>query len=84
MDKVMLALGIGFVFWCIGDAVVRIIRTSKSPGGSRKLIARIETLENDLTGVEQELEDARQRIQVLERIVTDEREDLRRQIDDLG
>lgn len=81
MDKILIALGVGFVFWCIGDAVVRIVRASK--GGGSKVNTRLEDLESDLAAVEQELEEARERIVVLEKIVTDDRGDLRKQIDGL-
>ncbi|MCB1694093.1 MAG: hypothetical protein KDI19_15085 [Pseudomonadales bacterium] len=84
MDKVLVALGVGFVFWCIGDAIVRIIRTSKGSGGGKRLEQKVLDLESDLANVEQDLEDAKERIVVLEKIVTDERRDLRRQIDDLA
>lgn len=77
MDKVLLALGIGFVFWCIGDAIVRIIRAGKGGTGGTQLKDRIDDLEADL-------DDACKRIEVLEKIVTDGREDLRREIDGLG
>jgi hypothetical protein len=86
MDKVLLALGIGFVFWCIGDAIVRIIRAGKGSGaggGGKGLTAKVKDLESDLAEVEQDLDDARARIEVLEKIVTDDRHDLRKQIDGL-
>lgn len=84
MDKVLLALGIGFVLWCIGDAIVRIIRTAKGPSAGKHLSGRIEELESDVADLEQDLEASQKRIEVLEKIVTDGREDLRRQIDDLA
>lgn len=83
MDKVLLALGIGFVFWCIGDAIVRIIRAGKGSGAGKGLTAKVTDLESDLAEVEQDLDDARARIEVLEKIVTDDRHDLRKQIDGL-
>jgi len=84
MDSVLLALAVGFLFWCIGQGIVGIIRASKGSDGNKVLQRRLETLEADLINVEQDLEDANKRIQVLERIVTDDRHDLRRQIDELG
>ena len=69
MDKVLIVLGAGFVFWCIGDAIVRIIRTSKSSAMSAKVSERMDELEADLADVEQELEGARRRIEVLEKIL---------------
>lgn len=82
MDKIMVALGIAIVFWCIGDAIVRIIKANKSGGGA--LEQRVADLESDLAEAEQDLVDARKRIEVLETIVTDDRDDLRRKIDDLA
>lgn len=84
MDKILVALGIGFVFWCIGDAIVRIIRAGKGSTQSKQLETRIDDLETDLAAVEQDLEEARNRIVVLEKIVTDDRGNLRKKIDDLG
>jgi hypothetical protein len=83
MDKVLMALAIGAIFWCIGDAIVRIIRASRT-GGGKQTLKRIDELEADLAEVEQDLEDAMKRIEVLEQIVTDDKQDLKRQIDDLG
>ena len=80
MDKLLLLLGIGFLLWCLGDGIVRIIRAANG-GGSNKhvkeLRAQIEDLEEDLV-------EARQRIEVLESIVTDGRHELRKKIDELG
>jgi len=82
MDKIMVALGIALVFWCIGDAIVRIIKAASANKGGGTVGQRVADLETDLAELEQDLRDARQRIEVLETIVTDEREDLRRKIDD--
>ena len=84
MDKVLVALGIGFVFWCIGDAIVRIIRAGKGSNQSKQLETRIDDLETDLAAVEQDLEEARNRIIVLEKIITDDRGNHRKKSDDLG
>jgi len=82
MDKIMVALGIAIVFWCIGDAIVRIIKAANANKGGGAVGQRVTDLEADLAELEQDLLDARKRIEVLETIATDERADLRRKIDD--
>lgn len=79
MDKLFVFLGVGFMLWCIAEGIVRIIKASKT-GGGRK----VADLEADLAAIEEELADARQRIEVLEAIATDSRQDLKRQIDQLS
>ena len=79
MDKLMIFLGVGIMLWCMAEGIVRIIKASKS-GGGRKA----SELEADIAEIEEELEDARKRIEVLEAIVTDGRQDLKRQIDQLS
>lgn len=64
------------------DSVVKIVRTAKSGGG--KANERIEDLEEEVHFLKGELDDARGRIEVLEKIVTDQKFDLGRQIDDLA
>jgi len=68
---------IGVIVVCaiISNMVVTIVKTAKS-GGGKKMTQRIDDLEADL-------DDAMERIKVLEKIVTDEKYDLSRQIDDL-
>lgn len=68
----------------VADAVVKIVRTSKSGAGSKAFAQRIDDLEADVADLEQDLEDARERIIVLEKIVTDSKFDLGKQIDDLA
>lgn len=80
MDKLLLLLGVGFILWCIGEGIVRIIRASRgSVSGGKE--AKLKGL---LADIEEDLIDARKRIEVLESIVTDGRRDLRKQIDDLA
>lgn len=79
MDEVLLMLGAGFMLWCLAEGIVRIIkasRTSDPEGSSSDLRGQIEDLEEELL-------DARKRIEVLESIVTDDRHTLRKQIDEL-
>ncbi len=73
-------IAIALIAMCsiVTKGVVSIVRASK--GGGKKFA----DLESDLAVLEQELEDARQRIEVLEKIVTDSRYDLGKQIDDLA
>ena len=66
----------------ITNGVVKIIKAAKSSGkaGNQKLV----DLEADLESLQADLDDARQRIEVLEKIVTDEKYDLGKKIDDLA
>jgi 5-bromo-4-chloroindolyl phosphate hydrolysis protein len=76
-------VGIITVFAIITDGVVKIIKASKS-GGGKDANKKFGDLEADLATFEQDLDDARQRIEVLEKIVTDEKYDLGKKIDDLA
>jgi len=66
------------------EGIVRIIRASKTASGSKQFLERINALEADLSDNEQLLEDAVARIEVLERIVTDDKYSLGKKIDDLA
>ena len=66
------------------NGIVGIIKASKTASGSKKLIERIDSLETDLGESEQLLEDAVARIEVLERIVTDDKYSLGKEIDNLA
>ena len=66
------------------EGIIRIIKASKAASGSKKLLVRIGELETDLSENEQMLEDAVSRIEVLERIVTDDKYSLGKKIDDLA
>ena len=81
--------GIIIVVSIVADAVVKVVKSSRSGAGSnssshKALIARIDDLEADVTDLEQDLEDARERIVVLEKIVTDGKYNLGKEIDDLA
>lgn len=65
----------------ICDAIVKIYKASKS---SPEHQGRINDLEEQLQDAEADLEDALVRIEVLEKIVTDEKYDLKREIDGLA
>ena len=75
-------LGVVCVVAILADSIVKIIRAAKTSGG--KVADRISDLEDDLHGLEQDLAEARKRIEVLEKIVTDQSYDLGREIDDLA
>jgi len=62
------------------NGVERIIKAARSKGGSKV----VSDLEADLASLEQDLEEQRQRIEVLEKIVTDGKYDLGKEIDDLA
>ena len=64
------------------NGVVKIIKASGS-GGSKAVKAKLDSLGDSVTSIEQDLEDARERIEVLEKIVTDDKHNLSREIDDL-
>lgn len=66
------------------EGIVRIIKASKSASGSKKLLERISLLETERSEGEQLLDDAISRIEVLERIVTDDKYSLGKEIDDLA
>lgn len=81
--SIWIVIGLIVVCAVLIDGVVRIIKVSKS-GGGKDVNKKFTDLEADLSVVEQDLEDARQRIEVLEKIVTDEKYDLGKKIDDLA
>ena len=67
----------------LANSVVKIVKASTS-GGSKDLKQRVHHLEEDLALVEQELEDSKGRIEVLEKIVTDDKRNLSQEIDSLA
>ena len=64
----------------LGNTVLEIIKASGSGG---KFKPRIEGLEAQVHDLESDLLDARHRVEVLEKIVTSQKYDLGREIDDL-
>jgi peptidoglycan hydrolase CwlO-like protein len=68
----------------VGKIVVSIIKASRSGTVSTKAEQRIRELSEDLSSIEQELADARARIEVLEKIVTDDRYHLDQEIRNLA
>ena len=75
------AIGVICVCAIIGNTIVKLVQTSRSGSRFDTRVADLEQQVDDLAG---DLKDARQRIEVLEKIVTDQRYDLGRQIDDLA
>ena len=69
------------ISFIIGNTIVKLVQTSRSGSRFDTRVADLEQQVDDLAG---DLKDARQRIEVLEKIVTDQRYDLGRQIDDLA
>ncbi len=67
----------------IMQGVVQIIRAAKS-GGGKALLHRLDEMESHLESVEDDLDEARNRIIVLERIITDDKGGLAREIDGLA
>ncbi len=73
-------IGVIVVVAIISDMVVKIVKANKS--GSKHQ-SRIDDLEEHVQDVEADLQDARNRIEVLEKIVTDQQYDLKRELNDL-
>jgi len=84
MNNASVILAIALVLFVISRGIVRIIQASNGAKGSKAMQRRVDDLEGDLASMEQDLEEAQQRIEVLEKIVTDGKYDLNRQIDDLA
>lgn len=76
-----IVIGVISVVAIITDARVKMAKASRSGTGFNE---RVCDLEEELHDLKTELSESRQRIEVLERIVTDEKIDLGRQIDDLA
>lgn len=74
---------IGAIAICaiIGKTAVKIVTATNSGG---KFSTRADDLEEQVDDLAHDLIDARERIEVLEKIVTDQKYDLGRQIDDLA
>ena len=71
-----------FVIAILANMVIRVITVAK--GGGAKSGQRVSELEGDVARLEQDLDDAISRIVVLEKIVTDDKYNLSKQIDDLA
>ena len=71
------------VLFVISQGVVQIIKAAKS-GNGKASAHTIQNLEDDIARQEEETEELRQRIIVLEKIVTDRKYELHREINDLA
>lgn len=72
----------------LGAAIIlkamKLLFERRHHSDSRLARDRVESLEREVRQLRQQADNQKERIQVLERIVTDQREDLRRQIDSLA
>jgi len=84
MGNIVIQLMPLLIIFVIGQVVVKIIRASKSGVKPKVIQEKFAAFEDDLALLEQDLDDTRQRIEVLEKIVTDEKRDLNQKIDGLG
>jgi uncharacterized membrane-anchored protein YhcB (DUF1043 family) len=68
------------VLICVAGIVAGAYRQRHESGNSKESAERLDALDQRVDAMEREL---RERVEVLERIVTDSREDLKRQFDHL-
>lgn len=80
MRDAAVVFGLIGLIWVIGDAIVNIIKASK---GGKKAQQQTAELQQNITDLEDELLDVRERVQVLEKIVTDDKHQLNREINNL-
>lgn len=79
MDKLYILLGVAFLLWAIFNGVTRIIRAARGNRANPEIPA----MRDQLDDLEDDLAEARKRIEVLESIVTDDGHQLRKKIDEL-
>jgi hypothetical protein len=84
MNNPWIIVFVAGIIWALADGIVKIIRASKQSGGGQRTAARFDDLASDMAVLEQALLDARQRIEVLEKIVTDGKYQLHQDIDNLN
>jgi hypothetical protein len=84
MAEIVGMLGAVVIIAVLANGVVSIIKVSKMPGGSKMHMSRIADLEADLVNLETESEDLRSRVEVLEKIVTDDKYQLNKEFKDLA
>lgn len=68
----------------ISGIIAGVVSDWIKQNGGGKFKDRVGDLEDQVTDLEADLENARKRIEVLEKIVTDGKYDLKKQIDDLA
>ena len=83
MGDFLIILGSVILFAVLMDGVVKIIHAAKAPGG-KKQNARFGDIDSTVAELEEEIDDLRERIQVLEKIITDEKHQLDREIRNLA
>jgi len=79
-SSMWIAIAVIAVVAITGRTVIAIIKASNSGG---KFKPRMEDLEEQVHDLENDLQDARHRVEVLEKIVTSQKYDLGREIDEL-
>lgn len=85
MNSAIWIMAAALLVYCIFEGIVRIIKVTRSTGsGPQALQQRVDELESDVESLEQDLDESRRRIEVLEKIVTDEKYDLRKEFEDLA
>ncbi len=84
MIEIVGMVGAVVIIAVVANGVVSIIKASKMPGGSKMYTARIGDMEADLVNLETESEELRSRVEVLEKIVTDDKYQLNKEFKDLA
>lgn len=78
-------LGVIAIIAVIAEGIVKIIKASSQNKGTKKEAEKqLVDMESDLLQAQDDIDDARQRIEVLEKIVTDEKYQLNKKFDDLA
>lgn len=84
MEDIVGIVGSIFILAVLAKGIVAIIKASKAPGGSKMHRGRFEDLEADMVHLETETEELRSRVEVLEKIVTDEKYQLEKEFKNLA
>ncbi len=84
MEDLVGIVGSIFLIAVFAKGIVAIIKASKTPGGSKMQRGRFEDLEADMVHLETETEELRSRVEVLEKIVTDEKYQLEKEFNNLA
>lgn len=84
MDKFWIMVMVIAVVAIVMEGVVKLVRARSSRQNENLDSREMGDLEEELARTREDLDDARERITVLEKIVTDDKYDLRRQLDDLA
>lgn len=85
MNSAIWIMAAALLVYCIFEGIVSIIKATRTAGsGPQALVQRVEDLEKDVDSLEAELDQSRKRIEVLEKIVTDEKYNLQKEFEDLA